>query len=164
MTARCPVGDDGGERVGELGVFGVQPIESLWHGQFVADVKVASSGGDGVVEGQPRHDAMDGMNVGSVGRAVDQQRQAAIPRTRTIDRSAAVRQLPVRGVAVVPVCDQGMPRTKISGHIVERGRIGDGPEPMGDAVRRSRPRPRRRRPSRRRRPMPRAPRRRRRPS
>ena len=60
-------------------------------------------------EAQIRNDAVNRVNLGPVGGAVDEKGQTSIPRTRTVSPVPALGQLPVGGVAVMAVRDKSPP-------------------------------------------------------
>ncbi len=90
----------------------------------------------GLAGGQAGDDPVDRAQLGRVGGRVDQQGQAEVPRPGAVPgRLTALLKLQVGGVAVVPVGDQRRPRGQVGGDLGQLGRVGDGPQPVPDAVR-----------------------------
>ena len=81
---------------------------------------------------------MDRVHLRAVGRGIDEQGEAAVPRPGPAIRAellAANGQ--IRGIAVVAVGDQRLAGREIGRDRVVRGGVGDRPEPVPDAVRRA---------------------------
>jgi hypothetical protein len=85
--------------------------------------------------GQPGQHPVDRPDLRRERVPVDQQRQPVVPRARALAGGPPVGlHLQVRGVAVVPVRDQGLPGREIGGDLRQRGRVGDRPQGVPDAV------------------------------